>query len=302
MKASKNTKQANRKNRKEKKNPIWIFLLIFAVLISYMILDARLPAQAADGLNIAVKAVISAVLLAVLVFRWLPEGMPVCGALSVLAAVLLLWVFLLPDKAAMLAAVLLIAAGSVLAVIAQCRRTGFGNVYEITVSLLLLTVFSFRDDLVFRDAPQELHYWLPGLIAGLICGTSLAVLMGRGILHLEDERTSECVSLVILAAAAAFVIVQYSAVGLNRALDTSVPEEYAVQITNKRTSHSRNSTNYYLTADSPDGELEFSVSRREYRAAEEGDTVTVSLCAGAFGDAYYILTVEDAPADTQGTP
>lgn len=288
MKTKKRIKQRKKNYTKELFDSIWPFAAVIAGVFALALLERLLPPEADAWLTAAVKAVISAVLLVLLVFRWGPAKMPLPGILTVIAAVLLLWMYLLPDHIEVLAKVFLIAAGCVLAVIAQCRRVGFGREYAIMISFFALAVLQLTSGIEFQSGAQ-FPYWLPALIAAALCSGLIAVLMGKDLLHLEDERTSECVCLVILAAAAAFVIVQYSAVGLNYALDTSAPETYTVQITDKDTSSTRGSTTYYLTADSPDGELEFTVPGHTYRTVEEGDSVSLLLYDGAFGDPYYLL-------------
>lgn len=289
MNSKKHRKKAVRKNSKgRKQGKLWPYLLAFAVALGLLFLESLLPPSSGIWIAVGLRTAISLLALGMLFFKWMPEKMPVCGVLNVLATVLLLWIFLLPAKADVLAAVFLIAAGSVLAVIAQCRCVGFGTIYAVTVALYMLSALTLRDGLLFQSGAQ-LPYWLPALIAAILCGACIAVLVGRDILNLEDERTSECVCFVILATAAAFFTVQYAAIGLNYALDTSAPEEYTVQITDRHSSGSHRSRSYYLTVNAPDGDLEFSVSRDCYRSAEAGDSATVCLFDGAFGDAYYLL-------------
>lgn len=154
---------------------------------------------------------------------------------------------------------------------------------------LLLSLLEISGRYTYVEDAMEMLHW-PEYVA---CAVAVTVIVGilvfNGVIHLDDDRTSEKVGLCIMAALMGFVLPLVTVNNLNYMLDKSEPTVCELVIDEKNVETSRRSTDYCLILNHNGQELKIEVSGSTYYQYETGDKLPVSLYEGAFRKPYYIV-------------
>lgn len=157
----------------------------------------------------------------------------------------------------------------------------WATVFLFFVLLLQMRYYTYLDG--------KTHYWVFSLVMALLAGIVACYFIHRGLRWLLDEDTVlERICVCFVVSFAVFMISWSTANNINYFLDFSEPEEYCMTIADKDIDSSRSGTYYEFTLVYEGKEIELDVSQSEYYQYEIGDSFSVDLYQGFFGDAYYI--------------
>ena len=262
-----------------KSSPIFWFALVL-VLLFLALLSNYLPIR--EVLSIAGSVVI-------LYFAWISKSMPLSVASRILCTL----------SAAKLTANALLDIPRLYAIGTAILVTAFAfhEIYTLlhkesdkhhnsvaTFLFMLELIFTISVTKRYTYLHTDIAFWLPALAVALVLTIAALILLSRRP-DLKKDKAHLCLAVPFLS----FAIVMFTLGNLNYALDTTNTSNIQAVVQEKRTSRSggRNKTTFrYMTVVIQGEEMEIQVSDETYRSTEEGDTVTVVISQGAFGEAY----------------
>ena len=282
-------KQHRRNTRSYFIFPWYWLLLIFGAVLVLMFLMYRPELQSMrDSLSyqIVVKMIPTGVLL---FFAWVAKSRPPkAGQILMTLMAVVFWLSLIiPSRRILLLSVMILVFVGIGYLLYLWFRSG-----KIHKPLLAATAFfclmfmQFNMDYTFLDGKE--HYWQISLVLALVVGAVGCYLMMKGMIVLEDDRISEKICWCFVATFAAFVLFWATVTNLNYLLDFSQPQQCFMTIADKDIDSSRSGTYYEFILVYEGKEIELDVSQSEYFQYEIGDSFSVDLYQGFFGDAYYI--------------
>ena len=282
-------KQHRRNTRRDFIFPWYWLLLIFGAMLVLMFLMYRPELQSMrDSLSyqIVVKMIPTGVLL---FFAWVARSRPPkAGQIIMTLMAVVFWLSLIiPSRRILLLSVMILVFVGIGYLLYLWLRNG-----KIHKPLLAATAFfclmfmQFNMDYTFLDGKE--HYWQISLVLALVVGAVGCYLMMKGMIVLEDDRISEKICWCFVATFAAFVLFWTTVTNLNYLLDFSQPQQCFMTIADKDIDSSRSGTYYEFILVYEGKEIELDVSQSEYFQYEIGDSFSVDLYQGFFGDAYYI--------------
>ena len=282
-------KQHRQNTRSDFIFPWYWLLLIFGAMLVLMFLMYRPELQSMRdslGYQIVVKMIPTGVLL---FFAWVAKSRPPkAGQILMTLMAVVFWLSLIiPSRRILLLSVMILVFVGIGYLLYLWFRSG-----KIHKPLLAATAFfglmfmQFNMDYTFLDGKE--HYWQISLVLALVVGAVGCYLMMKGMIVLEDDRISEKICWCFVATFAAFVLFWVTVTNLNYLLDFSQPQQCFMTIADKDIDSSRSGTYYEFTLVYEGKEIELDVSQSEYFQYEIGDSFSVDLYQGFFGDAYYI--------------
>ena len=282
-------KQHRRNTRRDFIFPWYWLLLIFGAMLVLMFLMYRPELQSMRdslGYQIVVKMIPTGVLL---FFAWVAKSRPPkAGQIIMTLMAVVFWLSLIiPSRRILLLSVMILVFVGIGYLLYLWLQSG-----KIHKPLLAATAFfclmfmQFNMDYTFLDGKE--HYWQISLVLALVVGAVGCYLMMKGMIVLEDDRISEKICWCFVATFAAFVLFWTTVTNLNYLLDFSQPQQCFMTIADKDIDSSRSGTYYEFILVYEGKEIELDVSQSEYFQYEIGDSFSVDLYQGFFGDAYYI--------------
>ncbi len=153
----------------------------------------------------------------------------------------------------------------------------------------LLSLLEISGRYTYVEDGMDMQHWPVYVVCAIAVTVIIGILVFNGVIHLDDDRTSEKVGLCIMAALMGFVLPLVTVNNLNYMLDKSEPTVCELVIDEKNVETSRHRTDYYLILNNNGQKLKMEVSSSAYYQYETGDKLPVSFYEGAFEKPYYIV-------------
>lgn len=280
--------EAEKQNKKaESQGGIWGILGLLAVAAIFNLPQLQTIGET-QWFSIGIRALISGILLYCAFFGDAAAKIPVPGKLVMLLGMPVPWLTYLPEKLSVIILSALFLVQGILLAVSQIKRDdSFSPLYAAVLTLLFL--FELSKPIHFQNPLSSNRYWQLAIIGGVSVGAIFAVLLGMKIVKMKDNRVSERITFVLLAALISGAAIWLSAYTLNFALDRSEPTIYSAEITDKHISPTKTAMDFSMTIESPNEKMQIYVSKAEYFEKEIGDSIEIRIYKGAFGDSYYIF-------------